>query len=204
MRRISLFRAVQVEVIAGAHNINVIEGTQQSRIAGAHDGHIVVHENWDPAAVAYDIALLKISDPFELSAVVAIIRLPSLSDSRTWSGYKGKTSGWGRQHDGPAISDKLNYVETDILTNMECNNNWSGSVSVYQLCCSGADGKSPCSGDSGSPVAVRDESDGQVTQVGIVSYGILPSCTVGYPHVYSRTSSFLRWIRDNSDYIPRP
>ena len=48
-------------------------------------------------------------------------------------------------------------------------------------------------GDSGGALAVR-ESDGNWTQVGVVSFGSSAGCTRGFPVGFASVTSFLNWI----------
>ena len=48
-------------------------------------------------------------------------------------------------------------------------------------------------GDSGGALGVQ-ESDGIVTQVGVVSFGAAAGCTRGFPVGFARVTSFLTWI----------
>jgi len=52
-------------------------------------------------------------------------------------------------------------------------------------------------GDIGGPL-VYLESDGIYTQVGIVSFGAAAGCELGYPVVFTRVTSFLSWISENT------
>lgn len=57
-----------------------------------------------------------------------------------------------------------------------------------------------CQGDSGGALVhkVQVGSEDVWTQVGIVSYGSDAGCTYGQPTVYTRVTSFLKWIQDNT------
>ncbi|PSN56185.1 hypothetical protein C0J52_01416 [Blattella germanica] len=48
-------------------------------------------------------------------------------------------------------------------------------------------------GDSGGPLTVL-ESDGQITQVGVVSFGISFGCEIGWPLAFARVTYYLDWI----------
>ena len=52
-------------------------------------------------------------------------------------------------------------------------------------------------GDSGGPLIFL-ESDGIYTEVGIVSFGAAAGCTLGYPVAFTRVTSFLSWISENT------
>jgi secreted trypsin-like serine protease len=52
-------------------------------------------------------------------------------------------------------------------------------------------------GDNGAAL-VYMSSDGIYTQVGVVSFGSAAGCTLGYPVVFTRVTSFLSWISSNT------
>lgn len=43
------------------------------------------------------------------------------------------------------------------------------------------------------------EPDGRRTQIGIFSFYFSPTCDLGFPPIYTRTTSYLAWIEANSD-----
>ncbi|KAF4517252.1 hypothetical protein B566_EDAN011636, partial [Ephemera danica] len=53
-------------------------------------------------------------------------------------------------------------------------------------------------GDSGGPLVITDD-DGNVTLIGIVSFGAV-NCMANAPSVYTRVTSYLDWIEDNKDF----
>lgn len=63
-------------------------------------------------------------------------------------------------------------------------------------------GKSICGGDAGGPMVVQH--DGKLKQVAIGSYTISAGCEFGFPDVFTRTSSFLVWLEENSSFIADP
>jgi secreted trypsin-like serine protease len=42
------------------------------------------------------------------------------------------------------------------------------------------------------------ETDGNFTQVGIVSFGSAAGCQMGYPAAFTRVTSYLSWISENT------
>lgn len=101
--------------------------------------------------------------------------------------------------DAPSVSEVLRFVRADIITNTQCNKDYQGFVKSSNICANGAGGKSSCNGDSGGPLTVND--NGTTKQVGIVSFGRVEGCERGFAHVYTRVTSFLDWIQQNSDVV---
>ncbi|KAI7815317.1 Serine protease [Rhyzopertha dominica] len=181
------------EVVLGAHNIRNDEATQQT----IPSNEFIIHSGWNPSTLVNDIALIKLSVPAQLNQYVQTINLPSYGDaSNTFAGRLGTASGWGRPSDAATtISDVLRYIETNIITNLLCNISFLGMIQGSHICISGADGRSTCNGDSGGPLVVDN------IQVGITSFGIALGCEVGWPAVFTRVTSFLNWIEQNSDVV---
>lgn len=70
-----------------------------------------------------------------------------------------------------------------------------GSVTA-QMICAGAevDGRDTCPGDSGGPILRRLEN-GQLVQVGVVSFGIGQCGVAALPGVYTRLALYTDWMR---------
>ncbi|KAK4874417.1 hypothetical protein RN001_013777 [Aquatica leii] len=91
-----------------------------------------------------------------------------------------------------SLSDTLNYVNLNTITNAECeqifNNIFDG-----QLCCRGDPNHSICTGDSGGPLVQYDNS-GKAYHVGITSFNAPNGCDKGHPSGFARTSYYQTWI----------
>ncbi|XP_046608056.1 uncharacterized protein LOC124299131 [Neodiprion virginianus] len=187
--------AVSVEVVFAAQNINEDEDGQFSRTST----DIIVHESWDAANIRNDLALIKLAEAIEYSDLVQPTRLPSRSQvSETFAGLTGTVSGWGRDSDSSnSVSSVLRWTSNPILTYSACRSWYWSLVNTDQICLSGSGGRSSCNGDSGGPLVVTD-TDGEITQVGVVSFGISLGCAVGWPGVYVRLTDFLDWIETNT------
>ena len=103
-------------------------------------------------------------------------------------------SGWGLTGDScsPYISTVLQEVEVSIVSDVVCeaasstsafnqSTQWGGCVTVpywsyinqisSDMVCAGAAGKSPCHGDSGGPLTVKNALTKKHDLVGVVSWG---------------------------------
>lgn len=201
-----LSRAITCELILGAQNVRLFEESQVVVDVYQRDNEIVVHPLWDPSNVAAgnDLAVLNLPNELTFSQYIQPIALPARSDAdKDWAGFVGTASGWGLTADSePAISDELNWMETEIKSNSACNTWWLGTIKSTQICGSGAGGRSICSGDSGGPIYVEEGSSRK--QVGISSFVISLGCEIGYPFVFTRTSSFLDFIEASSSWRADP
>ncbi|XP_010220516.1 PREDICTED: chymotrypsin-like elastase family member 1 [Tinamus guttatus] len=79
-------------VVAGDHNINRVEGTEQTFSVS----QIVIHPSWNSNNVAagYDIALLRLSGSATLNSYVQLAVLPTAGTVLT-NNYPCYISGWG-------------------------------------------------------------------------------------------------------------
>ena len=98
---------------------------------------------------------------------------------------------------------KLHEVDIQVIEPTECKSVYQSlnvpafSIGDTEICATGlTGGKDSCFGDSGGPLVVAAENDRGYAQVGIVSWG--PQCgNPLYPGVYTRVSSFSKWIKDS-------
>jgi secreted trypsin-like serine protease len=98
---------------------------------------------------------------------------------------------------------KLHEVDIQVIEPTECKSVYQSlnvpafSIGDTEICATGlTGGKDSCFGDSGGPLVVAADNERGYAQVGIVSWG--PQCgNPLYPGVYTRVSSFSKWIKDN-------
>ncbi|XP_062549411.1 brachyurin-like [Armigeres subalbatus] len=184
--------------IMGAHNRVLTEATQQ-RIAFSAAG-INIHPGYTLTNIRNDIATVRLNSAITFNDRVVPARLPVAGDSRTFGGWTGTVSGFGRTSDAStATSAVVMFTTNPILTQADCLARWGGNTNLIQaqnICLSGDGGRSSCNGDSGGPLTAQDSGS---LQVGIVSFGSDAGCSVGMPSVYVRVSHFRDWIISNSD-----
>ncbi|XP_062558421.1 brachyurin-like [Armigeres subalbatus] len=182
--------------IVGVHNRLLAEESQQ-RIAFTAVG-INIHSGYTSTNFRNDIATVRLNSAMTLNDRVVPVRIPVAGDSRTFAGWTGTVSGFGRLSDAStATSAVVMYTSNPIMSESECLYRWgSNYIQTQNICLSGDGGRSPCNGDSGGPLAVQDNGS---LQVGIVSFGSASGCSVGMPSVFVRVSHFRDWIIANSD-----
>lgn len=109
-------------------------------------------------------------------------------------GLNSTVSGFGMTADWGEASLLLRYVNLSIISNQVCAQTFGTSLIVSSsICTSGANGRSSCQGDSGGPLTA-EIAPGRRVIVGIVSFGAADGCTLGYPAVYTRVTSYLDFI----------
>jgi len=175
-------------VVAGEHNFDVNDGTEQTRSIN----RIVNHPNYSSATLANDISLLRTSSPFTLSNVVRA--MPMANQGQSSSG-DSLVSGWGSTQEGGSVARTLRKVTVPIMTDAVCRSYYGNSQVHDSMICAGFPngGKDSCQGDSGGPLVCSGGS----YLCGIVSWGI--GCArPGYPGVYTEVSHFRTWINANA------
>ncbi|KAK4885192.1 hypothetical protein RN001_001463, partial [Aquatica leii] len=163
------------KVIVGAHNLQNDEPTTQT----FNSTRFIVHEEWSMLFKHNDIALIILEQNIEFNDNVKKIELP-VDGETVADGQEATVSGWGITEDGSqTVSPELNYVTANILPLRECNKFYFGLLDNTQICLNGENGKSSCRGDSGGALITKSES--KTVQIGIVSFGIIFGCEIGYP-----------------------
>lgn len=168
-----------------------------------------------------DIALLELKTPLQFADNVQPVLLPAKDALPTGVSI---LSGWGSMGGSaifPQMPDKLQTVDMPLIGYDGTVSPPSG-LSLYPRILFFADcakafvelagtsepltdtnvctgpltgGVSACSGDSGGPLVTKDGDS--TTQVGIVSWGMMPCGSVGAPSVYTRVSAFIDFINAN-------
>ncbi|XP_018311844.1 chymotrypsin-1-like, partial [Mycetomoellerius zeteki] len=144
----------------------------------------IAHEDFDRVRLVNDIGLLILSTPIKYTKYIQPISLATTDIAP--SGSSCILSGWGRIKGGGAIPDKLQEIELNVYDLAKCQQR-QRRVQSSHICTLTRTGEGACHGDSGGPLV----SNG--VQIGIVSFGT--PCARGYPDVFTRVTSFTKWIQ---------
>ncbi len=184
---------------------NITDSNQDIAVA-----EIIVHPDYVSATAGYDIALIKVAEPFDLTdpavGSIHIVTQADADDGLTDPDVASAVSGWGSLSSGGPSPDILQVVYVPIVSNedaMDPGLYAPGSITDDMLCAGDLEdgGIDACQGDSGGPLAVPDGSGGYKV-AGITSWG--QGCAEpGYPGVYARVSYFEDWI-DGIVNAPEP
>uniref|UniRef100_A0A6E8VMJ8 Peptidase S1 domain-containing protein n=1 Tax=Anopheles coluzzii TaxID=1518534 RepID=A0A6E8VMJ8_ANOCL len=132
------------------------------------------------------IGLVRLDYPATLNEHVQLIRLPKLTDSRSYEGMEGTTS-----------NEYRSYVRNRVMSNAHCSQESPNfNATDMDICTDRYIGGAFCSTSLGSPLTIEDEN-------GVILIGLayrIYRCDYNYPTVYARVSSFRDWIHNNSDY----
>ncbi|XP_023218223.1 trypsin-1-like [Centruroides sculpturatus] len=157
---------------------------------------IVVHSDYDDSSLHNDIALLRLSTPLDLSSSNEHINSICLPSDLHVQGFT-TASGWGSTREDGYSTDELRAVEVPIIGLSQCRSMYGRGAIADSMLCAGYSqgGKDSCQGDSGGPLIQR--KGGKAELVGIVSWGI--GCArPNKPGVYTRLSSYLKWIEEHA------
>nr|XP_034833542.1 melanization protease 1-like [Maniola hyperantus] len=153
--------------------------------------------------VEADIALLRLSETINMTNNAAPICLPVYSNLRNLrlADKNATIAGWGVT-ETKTSSTKLLKAEIPILSNDVCSHYYNRYEHqrrslIENMFCAGAMMKDTCDGDSGGPLTVESDFNGQIRQVqfGIVSFGPA-QCGTEFPGVYTDVTKYMEWILD--------
>ncbi|KAM6935869.1 trypsin-like isoform 1-T1 [Lycodopsis pacificus] len=174
-----------MQIMLGEHDMRVFEGTEQLM----KTENIIWHPSYDYQTLDFDMMLIKLFHPVEVTAAVAPIPLPT---GCPMGGLPCSVSGWGNTAiDGEVhMPTLLQCLYVPILDTQDCKNAYPDMISPRMVCAGFMDGgRDACNGDSGSPLVCAGEVHG------LVSWG--QGCALpNYPGVYVKVCEFLGWIED--------
>lgn len=150
---------------------------QQTKVIEAYR-----HPLYNRSAYLYDIGILKL----ERRVAAETIDLCAADGSDNEVGQIATVGGWGLTENG-SQSRVLKKTNVPIISNVECNKQYSNRITEDMLCAGGGNGNDSCSGDSGGPLIANN------VLVGIVSWGGTCGVTSG---VYTRVAYVLDYIND--------
>ncbi|XP_039354575.1 mast cell protease 1A-like [Mauremys reevesii] len=174
----------EITVYLGAHNIKQQEQSQQ-KISVDHQ---IIHPKYNKKTLNNDIMLLQLEERAKLNRWVDTITLPRANET-VKPGTMCSVAGWGNTRTECLLfPDTLQEVDVVVMKDAECPKKRKGPYHNYNastMMCVGdpAQCKDSSQGDSGGPLVC-----GKTAQ-GIVSWG---PCRA--PGVYTRVSTFIRWI----------
>ncbi|KAM8792090.1 kallikrein-1 [Rhynchonycteris naso] len=147
------------------------------------------HTTYPGEDYSYDIMLLHLEEPAEITEAVKVLDLPTQEPQMGSICY---ASGWGSiKPYNFKFPEALQCVDLKILPNQECEKAHPQVVSDVMLCAGYLEGgKDTCAGDSGGPLIC----DG-VLQA-ITSWGHTPCGRPKKPGVFAKLMPLLGWIKE--------
>lgn len=200
-------------ILTAAHCIYEGSAGTQVRMGSTNLGNMtylqwaqlrIPHEMYNPNTFENDIALYRIPTPANNLGLGVIALAPR--DIGVLTNESVRASGFGYTTNRGPTSDDLLKVNLRAMDNQSCRNAFPRGIQIFDstLCATWLtrEGEAVCSGDSGGPLVYN--SNGQLVQVGLVSFGLASGCTDG-PQAFARVSSFRDWIERtiaaNSNWI---
>ncbi|XP_045426311.1 tryptase beta-2-like isoform X1 [Pipistrellus kuhlii] len=167
---------------------------------------IIVHPNYYVVLEGFDIALMELEDPVNISCNVQLVALPPASETFP-PGTQCWVTGWGDVGNGVSLPPPfpLKEVRVPIVENSKCDAEYhtglytGDNVHIVKdnVICAGDEESDACQGDSGGPLVCK--VNGTWMQAGVVSWG--DGCAQpNRPGIYTRVTSYLHWIHQ---YIPK-
>jgi len=161
---------------------------------------IKLHEQWNKAKMANDIALVTLEREVKLEKQVQAVCMPE-GNEPLFSCY---VTGFGhiseKKRSRPSWLQQAKLSPVPIPFCREAYNDEkykSKTIGDKQMCAGFPEGKiDSCQGDSGGPL-VCEKSDGRWVLSGIVSWGV--GCArAGRYGVYTRVQAYMDWLRKNT------
>ncbi|XP_069803162.1 transmembrane protease serine 13 [Dendropsophus ebraccatus] len=174
-------------IVAGM--VNLAQANSMSGVSA-----IIRHENYNEDTDDFDVALMKLSNPFTFSNSIQPACLPMTQQTfnpgtQCWISGFGKTVAASKQ-----TSNVLMNAEVSIISTSVCNsaNVYNNAISARMMCAGDLrGGRDSCQGDSGGPLVCFQNDRWYLA--GVTSWGT--GCgQPNKPGVYSRVSEFLTWI----------
>ncbi|KAJ3497768.1 hypothetical protein NLG97_g1653 [Lecanicillium saksenae] len=194
-------------ILTAGHCLMDLEPTKLTVVAGSNSvkqGGVernvsrgIKNPTFDAFKRINDIALLRLSEPFEYTDLIKPIDL--FQSEEIDAGTNVTVYGWGYTTMPPGPRpEELHVVSRNTISTAECNAAYieydRKNVTDHQVCTQ-VGGHGTCQGDSGGPLVWISDED-EIYQVGLVSFGV--PCANKYPDVFTKVSSYLQWIKDNS------
>ncbi|KAL7639918.1 UNVERIFIED_CONTAM: hypothetical protein RMT77_009331 [Armadillidium vulgare] len=191
----------------GIHNLSISLGDHDLKTKNETENLLlgVRRVNWNlhysSDTTENDIAILELERPVEFSYSILPVNLPT-DLTNSYSMQNATVTGWGRNSlrskRTSSVLKKYTAPVDDIDT---CVKSWTpypaiSAIKGMHLCLNVTYG-TPCHGDSGGPL-VSCNNGTRCTLIGVVSFGF-PLCrNVGLPAVFTRVTTYKRWIDLNT------
>ncbi|XP_061421532.1 chymotrypsin B-like isoform X2 [Lethenteron reissneri] len=175
-------------VILGEHD----QSSSSEKFQTMNIAKAINHPQWDEMSINNDVALIKLSQPAQMTDGVSPVCLSSTSDNFP-PGLNCVTSGWGKTNNFVSgTPPRLQQTALAIVATPTCQQLLANTNKITDvMICAGGAGATSCRHDSGGPLVC--EKDGAWNLVGIVSWGN-SSCSTRIPAVYTRVTAIRSWI----------
>jgi len=185
-----------INVVGGKYNLYWRDNTEQSRWSK----EIIVHPGYDRREMSFDLALIHLDEPMEMTKCVNSVCLPR-QGADVAPGTNCFITGWGTLSSGGLFQPtRLQQGEVTVISNQACKESGYKETDIDEsmLCAQGLNEENQvvdaCQGDSGGPLVCQDGA-GSWTVYGATSWGY--GCAdPKYPGVWARVHEGLDWIAE--------
>ncbi|XP_023373463.1 coagulation factor IX, partial [Otolemur garnettii] len=186
---------VNIIVIAGEHDIEKTEPTEQKR----NVIRIIPHYSYNATINKYshDIALLELDKPLILNNYVTPICIADREYTNIFLKFgSGYVSGWGRVFNRGRSASILQYLRVPLVDRATCLRSTKFTIHNNMFCAGYHEGgRDSCQGDSGGPHVTEVEGTNFLT--GIISWG--EECAIkGKYGIYTKVSRYANWIKEKT------
>ncbi|XP_062870811.1 transmembrane protease serine 2-like [Trichomycterus rosablanca] len=180
--------AYQWTVYAGYLTLNEMRTSSGSSLAT-----IVKHASYNPNTNVYDIALMKLSSPIQMTPFAKPVCLPNAGLNFV-APRQCYITGWGATYSSGGATNQLKEAQINLIDSSVCNaaNSYKGQITDSMICAGFmAGGIDTCQGDSGGPMVTEESSLWWL--VGDTSWG--DGCaSPNNPGIYGNVTLFANWI----------
>jgi secreted trypsin-like serine protease len=188
--------ATNLRVIAGLHDRSNTAGSTTANIASYR-----MHEQYNNGQASYanDIAILTFASNINtVAGRIAYATLPA-NNNNNFAGATCVISGWGRTSSSNTLPNVLQKASITILTTAQCQQQGSSGVWANHICIrDNSNQAGACNGDSGGPCNCPSGSTSLVTGIASFVWASGGNCLTTRPSVYTRVSTYLQWITNNT------
>ncbi|XP_066213176.1 coagulation factor IX isoform X1 [Saccopteryx leptura] len=187
---------VKITVVAGEHNTEKEEHTEQKR----NVVRAIPHHSYNATINKYrhDIALLELDKPLILNSYVTPICIADKEYTDIFLKFgSGYVSGWGRVFNRGRSALTLQYLKVPLVDRATCLRSTKFTIHNNMFCAGFHEGgRDSCQGDSGGPHVTEVEGISFLT--GIISWG--EECAMkGKYGVYTKVSQYVNWIKKKTN-----
>nr|XP_046268117.1 complement factor D [Scatophagus argus] len=183
------------KVVLGVHSLSEPEETKQTfDILELYN-----HPNFSMSNYDNDIALIKLSLPFNTSGAVGTVEYLRAGGTNPGTDEEVETAGWGSTDNLGSRPDKLKEVVMEVVSSTRCRRSdyfgrkfTDNMICAHKICPDPCDKphkkEDSCDGDSGGPLLYNGVA------VGITSNGGKKCGQLKKPGIYTIISHYTAWI----------
>ncbi|KAH8302585.1 hypothetical protein KR044_008464, partial [Drosophila immigrans] len=158
--------------------------------------NFIQHASYNSIVLRNDISLIK-TPSVAFTSEISKVALPAIASSySTYAGEKAVASGWGKVSDSASsVASTLQYETFEVVSVATCQSTYGSLIATAKVICIATPNKiSTCNGDSGGPLVLASSK----VLIGVTSFVSSAGCESGAPAGFTRVTSYLDWIKDNS------